>query len=119
MRSVPEWIAKHDDQRVPPRVRQRVFDRHHGICGLSNREITPADKWDVDHIVALALGGQHRETNLCPVLKEPHKQKTKADVKQKSKNYRVRKKHLGIKKPRTITKWRRFNGEIVVADRER
>jgi 5-methylcytosine-specific restriction protein A len=119
MRSVPEWVAKHDDQRVPPRVRQRVFDRHNGICGLSNRQITPADKWEVDHIVALVLGGSHRESNLCPVLKEPHKEKTRRDVAVKSKIARVRKKHLGIKPRRTITRWRRFNGEVVIASRDR
>jgi 5-methylcytosine-specific restriction protein A len=33
--------------------------------------------------------------------------------------YRKRAKHLGVKKPRTIRSWRRFDGTIVHADRER
>lgn len=119
MRAVPEWVADHDDQRVPPRVRARVFDKHHGVCGLTNKTIRPGDQWQLDHIVALTLGGQHRETNLVPVLKQPHKEKTKRDVAMKAKNYRVRKRHLGIKKPRTITRWRKFSGEIVIAPRDR
>jgi hypothetical protein len=40
-------------------------------------------------------------------------------VKQKAKNDRVRKKHLGIKRPRSIRSWRRFDGTIVHAERER
>ncbi len=56
---------------------------------------------------------------MAPALVEPHKIKTKADRRQKAKNDRVRKKHLGIKKPRTMTRWRKMNGEIVIAGRER
>lgn len=119
MRQVEEWIGKTDDSAIPPRVRLRVFEKHKGRCGLTNRMIRPGDKWDLDHIVALALGGQHRESNLVPVLRDAHKIKTASDVKQKAKNDRVRKRHIGIQKPRTIRKWRRFNGEIVTAERSR
>jgi 5-methylcytosine-specific restriction enzyme A len=119
MRTVEEWIGKTDDDRPPPRVRVRIFEKHHGRCGISNRIIRAGDKWQVDHIVALILGGSNRESNMCPVLVQPHKEKTRRDVAQKAKNYRVRKRHLGIQKPRTIRQWRRFSGEIVTASRER
>ncbi|WP_255571619.1 HNH endonuclease [Ensifer sp. ENS12] len=86
MRSVPEWIAKHDDQKVPDRVRQRVFDREGGICHLTGEKIDPVrDEWDLDHKVALILGGEHRETNLFPAKKEPHRRKTAVEMKVKSK----------------------------------
>ena len=90
-----------------------------GRCYLSGRRIGPADAWEVDHIVALVNGGEHRERNLAPVLREKHREKTAADVKQKAKNDRVRKRHLGLKKPRTIRAWRKFDGTPVYADRER
>lgn len=96
-RSVPEWIAKHDDQKVPPRVRQRVFDRYEGKCHLTGRQIMPGEKWEVEHIVSLILGGQHRESNLAPALVIPHKAKTKVEQAIKAKIAAVRKKHLGIK----------------------
>ncbi|MEL8055956.1 MAG: HNH endonuclease [Pseudomonadota bacterium] len=96
-RTVPEWIAKHDDQAVPPHVRARVFDAHDGICAESGRKIRAGEDWDLDHALALCNGGQHRESNLQPVLKDPHKAKTARDVAQRAKNGRVRKKHLGIK----------------------
>lgn len=119
MRAVDEWIGRTDDDRPPPRVRVRIFEKHGGRCALSNRIIRPGDKWDVDHIVALALGGANRESNMAPVLRDAHKIKTRDDVAQKSKNYRVRRRHLGVEKPRTIRRWRRFNGEVVNAPRDR
>jgi len=118
-RSVPEWISKHDNQAIPPRVRVRVFDRNGGRCHLTGRRIRAGEAWDCDHVVALANGGEHRESNLAPALKAPHREKTKADVAEKSLTARKRKKHLGIKKPRTMTRWRRFDGSIREAGRER
>lgn len=98
-RSVSEWIAKHDDQKVPPRVRQRVFDREGGICHLSGRKIVPGERWELEHKIALIAGGQHRESNLFPALVEPHKRKTAAEMKVKAKVAAVRKKHIGAVKP--------------------
>jgi 5-methylcytosine-specific restriction protein A len=118
-REVPEWIGKNDDAAIPPRVRLRVFNRMGGVCHLSGRKIQPSDAWDVDHIVALVNGGSHRESNLAPALRSEHRKKTAEDVAQKAKNDRVRKKHIGIKKPRTMTRWRKFDGTIVQAGRDR
>lgn len=109
MRSVPEWVAKHDDQKVPDRVRQRVFDREGGICHLTGEKIDPVrDEWDLDHKVALILGGEHRETNLFPAKREPHRRKTVVEMKVKSKIARTRKKHLGIAKPKSSLSNPRF-----------
>jgi len=95
-RSVPEWIAKHDDQAIPPRVKLRVWERCGGRCALSGRKLMPGDAYDFDHIKALANGGEHRELNLQLVSREAHKIKTAADVAEKSKVARIRAKHLGI-----------------------
>lgn len=97
-RSVPEWVAKHDDQKVPDKVRQRVFDAHGGVCHLTGRKIAPGEAWELEHIHALILGGQHRETNLAPALKEAHKAKTAMEMGVKAKIARTRQKHIGIKK---------------------
>lgn len=100
MRSTTEWIGKTDDAAIPARVRVRVFERHGGICHLSGRRIRSGDLWDVDHIVALVNGGKHCESNLAPALRDKHREKTKADVALKSKNYQVRAKHLGLRPAR-------------------
>lgn len=118
-REVPEWIGRTPDTPAPPRVRLRVFERYKGICYLSGRKIMPGDKWEIEHPQAIINGGENRESNMAPALVGPHKRKTAQDLAQKAKNDRVRKRHLGIKKPRTIRAWRRFNGEIVHAERER
>lgn len=118
-RSTDEWIGKTDDSAIPPRVRLRVFSRHGGICHLSGQRIRPGDAWDIDHVVALINGGQHRESNFAPALRDKHRAKTAEDVAQKAKNDRVRKRHLGVKKPRSITRWRRFDGTVVNAERDR
>src|SRR4051812_8130380 len=99
-RSVVEWRGKTDDSAIPPRVRLRIFERFNGVCSLSDRKIRAGEKWDCDHIVALINGGEHRESNLAPVLRGPHKAKTAEDVAEKSKVYRKRAAHLGIKTPK-------------------
>lgn len=120
-RSVDEWVGRTDDEPVPVRVRLRVFEAHGGICHISGRKITPADKWDCDHVVALCNGGAHRESNLAPALADKHREKTAADVAEKSKTARVRAKHLGIAKssrPMSGSKASRFkkkmSGQVVL-----
>lgn len=104
MRSVDEWIGKNDDATVPPRVRLRVFERYNGICQLSQRKIMAGDAWDLDHVKALWRGGEHRESNLHPVLKQPHREKSAEEQSIQAKCDRIRKKHLGIKNQSTFPK---------------
>ena len=98
-RSVPEWIGKTDDTPVPPRVRLRVFELHNGTCHLSGRKILPGDDWDCDHIVSLKRGGENRESNLAPAIRQRHREKTATENSEDAKVERIRKKHLGIIKP--------------------
>jgi len=99
-RVVAEWIGKTDDAKVPPRVRLRIFDRENGACWISGRKIMPGDLWDLDHKIALINGGEHRESNLFPALRDKHREKTKQDVAEKAATAKVRMKHLGIRKPK-------------------
>lgn len=96
-RTVPEWIGKTDDTKVPDRVRLRIFEREGGKCWISGRKIRPGDLWDLDHKVALINGGEHREGNLFPALRDKHREKTREDVAAKAVAARVRSKHLGIR----------------------
>jgi len=119
MRTVDEWIGASPDAAIPKRVRLRVFERDNGICHISGRKIMPGDAWDLDHIVALINGGEHRESNLAPALRDKHREKTAADVAEKARTARVRAKHLGIKKPsrfacsRTSAFKKKLDGSVV------
>lgn len=93
-RAVPEWIGRAPDTKVPDRVRVRIFDREGGRCWISGRKIMPGDAWDLDHKVALINGGEHRESNLFPALRDKHRAKTAEDVAEKAKTYAVRARHV-------------------------
>jgi 5-methylcytosine-specific restriction endonuclease McrA len=113
LRKVPEWIGKTDDTQIPPRVRLRIFDRCGGICHQSGRKIQVGEHWQLDHVVALANGGGHCESNLVPVLIEPHKEKTVQDIKEKALVAKKRKSFLGIRAKKKRMGYRKFNGEVV------
>lgn len=98
-RSVPEWIGASPDEDVPQRVRVRVWNRADGYCQGCTRKIDAGKRWVADHIVAIINGGENREKNLqllCDWC--DRKVKTPADVAEKSRVYRKRSKHLGIRK---------------------
>jgi 5-methylcytosine-specific restriction enzyme A len=102
-RTVGEWVGATPDSQIPPRVKLRVFESHGGKCHLSGRKIMPGDAWDCDHVIALVNwsgeGHGNRESNLAPALRDKHREKTAADVAEKSMIRRKRAKHLGIRKP--------------------
>lgn len=99
MRTVAEWIAKHDDEAIPARVKDRVSMKSLDCCAVCTRKIGPGLPGEFDHETPLILGGKHRESNLRLVCKPCHSAKTKLDVKLKAKVARVRKRDLGIRKP--------------------
>lgn len=114
-RSLPEWIGKTPNAAIPPRVMLRVFMKFNGVCPKCSRMLRPKH-WACDHIRALANGGEHRESNLQPLCVSPcHSDKTRADVAEKSKNYRTRSKAAGVPRPRRTIPGKRFNGEPIPA----
>lgn len=94
-RTVPEWQGRTDDSAIPSRVQERVAARNKDNCALCGNPATPGE---IDHIIPLILGGQHRESNLQWLCRPCHGAKTKLDVKLKAKVARIRKRNLGIRK---------------------
>jgi 5-methylcytosine-specific restriction endonuclease McrA len=92
----------------------RVFDRYEGKCYLTGVKLRPGH-WEVEHIIALSCGGEHRERNLAPAAVDPHKVKSAKDMATKAKIYRQRKKDIGVDKPTRggIRAWRKFDGTPV------
>lgn len=108
-------------KRLSRLARTRIFDAAKGICCICDTPIRAGsgDKWIVEHEKPLWLGGTDDETNMGPAHQRCAINKTSSEATVKAKNDRMRARHLGIRKPRTITRWRRFNGAVVNAERER
>ena len=98
-RAVPEWIAKRDDDAIPPRVKLRIFHKFDKRCAACTLPIVGKLRPEYDHIRALINGGQHRESNIQLLCSACHKTKTKADVAEKSDAYRKQLNAAGIRKP--------------------
>lgn len=118
-RTVEEWRGKSDDAAIPARVQDRVAMKSNDCCQKCCRPVTGKLRAEIDHVIPIIIGGEHRESNLQLLCHECHAAKTKLDVKLKSKVARVRKRHLGIKPDRKITRWRKFDGTVVHAARNR
>lgn len=112
-RSLPEWHGKTDDSAVPPRVKDRVSKVSNDCCVECRRPIGGKLRPEFDHIVALVLGGSHREANLQLLCNECHSVKTKRDVKLKARVSSVRQKRIGIKARKRTIPGRRFNGDPI------
>lgn len=107
-RTVEEWRGKTDSAAIPARVQDRVSQKSNDCCVTCTRPVTGKLRAEIDHVIPLIIGGQHRETNLQLLCHECHAGKTKLDVKLKAKVARVRQRHLGIRKTRQKIQSRGF-----------
>lgn len=102
-------------------VKRDAFARANGLCeGKGCGAKLTIGKYHYDHRIPDALGGEPELWN-CEVLCVPcHSAKTRTkDVPAIAKTKRIQDRQKGIKKPRTMLSWRKFNGEVVRAARER
>lgn len=84
-------------------------------CGA---RLTPG-RFHYDHVIADGLSHDNSLDNCACLCLPCHSDKTPGDVKVIAKAKRLERRQMGIKKPRKITRWRKFNGDIVTAKRER
>lgn len=99
-------------RRISKRDRVKIFDAADGICHLCGVKIQIGEEWDVEHPLALSLGGSDHIDDLRPAHVACHKTKTADDHRMRAKADRQRAKHLGVRKRRTIG-YRRFDGTPV------
>lgn len=89
--------------------RLRIWEAHGGICCLCRSKIDGVrEKWTVEHLRALGLGGDDDDKNCGPAHEDCRRQKDKTDVSAISKAKRVKAKHLGIPKPKSSLTHPRF-----------
>lgn len=113
--------ARMSRREFSKRVMRDAFLRAGGRCegdGCGAR-LTPG-KFAYDHIIPDALGGEPTLDNCQVLCRACHKEKTgKADIPRIAKTKRISDREKGIRRPRTITRWRRFDGSVVEAGRQR
>ena len=108
-------------REFPQKVKAEAFLRANGICeGKNCAARLTLGKFHYDHDLADDLGGEPTLDNCKVLCHVCHKSKTKThDMPRIAKGRRIRKREMGIKKPRTIRAWRKFNGTGVYASRDR
>lgn len=81
-------------------TRARVFLDAGGICHLCGLRIdAPKQRWDVEHVKPLSMGGTDAPANLRPAHVECHAVKTAGEAGPRAKADRAAAKHLGIRPP--------------------
>jgi 5-methylcytosine-specific restriction endonuclease McrA len=102
-----------------PTEKLRIFERLGGVCHLCGSKIQAGQRWDLEHVVALAIGGEDNDENLGVAHRKCHAAKTVADIARIAKAKRVRQKHFGARRD---SKWpcsrdsawkKKLSGEVV------
>ena len=85
-------------------ARVRIFEDAGGLCHICGQKIQAGQKWDVEHVIPLAMGGEDGGDNLKPAHKACHASKTAIDRRDLAKVARIRAKHIGARKRSTFPK---------------
>ena len=113
-------------RHIGPRERLAIFTAAGGVCYLCNSKIDGVrERWDVEHEVALALGGDEAKgsSNLKPAHVSCHAMKTKLDAGLIAKAKRREARHMGATATRNPipgsrgSKFKRLiSGKVVLRD---
>lgn len=108
-------------REFPKLVKREALSRANGFCeGPGCGAALHVGRYHFDHDIPDGLGGEPELWNCKVLCHACHSVKTRTiDVPTIAKAKRVNDKQNGIKKPRAITRWRRFDGSIREAGRER
>jgi hypothetical protein len=83
---------------MSPTRRLRLFEAHNGIYCLCLKKIDGVhEKWTIEHLRALGLGGEDADSNCAPAHEDCRRVKDKDDVERIAKAKRVKQKHIGIR----------------------
>jgi 5-methylcytosine-specific restriction protein A len=83
------------------RERLALFLAAHGRCQRCGWILAPGTRWEVDHVVPLALGGRDHADNMQVLCSPCHGGKThRIDVPAIARTARIRARHLGARASR-------------------
>lgn len=95
----PSELGTTQRSQLSPRVRLAIWERARGICVLCDRRIDGVrERWIIEHIRALELGGQDEPDNMGPAHATCAQAKTRGDHQRAAKAKRQKILHLGAGK---------------------
>jgi 5-methylcytosine-specific restriction endonuclease McrA len=98
--------------------RVAIFHAAAGICHLCCLKIGLAERWDVEHVIPLEMGGDEAKgsPNLQPAHVDCHRTKSSVDAWNLAKARRREANHIGARVPSRLshpTLRKKLNGEVV------
>ena len=102
-----------------PSEKLRIFERLGGVCHLCKSKIQVGQRWDLEHIIPIGIGGEDDDANLGVAHRKCHATKTVADIAGIAKAKRIRQKHFGARRASRWpcsrdSKWKKkISGEVV------
>jgi len=117
----PSELGTTQRARLSPRVRLAIWEKAKGICVLCERRIDGVrERWIIEHIRALELGGADEPENMGPAHEKCAAAKTRNDHQRAAKAKRQKIQHLGAAKTKRPlpcgrqSRWKkRIDGTIV------
>lgn len=106
-------------REFPAKIKVAAYERSKGRCERCTAFLV-AGKFRYNHRIPDAIGGEPTLDNcevLCLACDAP--QTYEIDIPRIAKTRRIRKREAGVKKPRSLRQWRKFDGTRVFAPRER
>jgi 5-methylcytosine-specific restriction endonuclease McrA len=103
--------------------RLRLWERDHGICCLCGQPIDGVrQRWQIEHLRALELGGDDTDKNCAPAHSSCSADKDKADHMMAAKAKRMKARHINAKSPprnpmpgSKSSRWKKkISGEVVL-----
>jgi 5-methylcytosine-specific restriction endonuclease McrA len=94
----------HEKRRAfSPKERARIFMLRDGRCHRCTRKLLLKDEWSVEHLIALACGGDNSDENLGLTCSVCRPIKDGEDHSRAAKGKRIAQKHI-LGKPKTKTR---------------
>ena len=90
------------------KARLALLNAHASRCHICGGAIEAGQRWEVEHVIPLAMGGTDEPDNMRPAHAKCHREKTAKDVPAIAKAKRVEIAHRGAKAPKSPIKSRGF-----------
>ena len=80
---------------ISTKARTALFLKRGGVCHLCGGAVSAGEKWELEHLIPVAMGGDDEEHNWFVAHVKCHASKTKDDVANIAKAKRRQARHIG------------------------